>query len=658
MFAIGQSVYFIFQALSVAQASSLLDDKEFGLLSIANCQLLTGFCGLIRNFAPSMSDIIRLLPDNIANQIAAGEVVQRPASVVKELLENSIDAGGTNITLIIKEAGKTLIQVVDNGIGMSETDARMSFERHATSKIQLLDDLYKIHTLGFRGEALASIAAVAQVELKSKRKSGQVGTQIFIENSAVVTQEPVSCPDGTSISVKNLFYNVPARRNFLRSNSVEIRHIIDEFQRVALSYPELTFIMNNDGEEMYHLNGGNLKQRIMGLFGKKYEEILVPVNEDTQILKVTGYIGKPDQARKTRGEQFFFANKRFIKNAYLNHAVMTAYEQLLPADSYPLYAIFLELSPGKMDINVHPTKTEIKFEDEKSIYAIIRTAVRKSLSQYHIAPSLNFQQENAIPIMPDMPQGGGSKMQLGNFSSGGGGGNNSSPFAPQRASQHEWEALYDVLKQRTESIPQEDDDDDLSDDLVESELTRNKPVMQLHGKYIVSPIRSGLMIINQKLAHERILYERYLGALEKAPAASQTLLFPEVIQLQPTDYAVALDIREDLRLLGFDMEEFGKNTFILNGVPAEFNNTDQKVILEKIIEDYKNNFMVEKLEKRDNIARSIARYAATKPGKILQPEEMSQLIDELFACKTPYFSPSGMPALITISSEELDKKFK
>ncbi len=601
-----------------------------------------------------MSDIIHLLPDNIANQIAAGEVVQRPASVVKELMENAVDAGATSISLIIREAGKQLIQVVDNGCGMSETDARMSFERHATSKIQILDDLYKIHTLGFRGEALASIAAVAQVEMRTKKVNEGIGTLLFMENSACTAQEPWGGPDGTSISVKNLFYNVPARRNFLRSNPVELRHIIEEFQRISLANPEIGFNLNNEGEEIYHLRAGNLKQRIVGIFGKKYEEFLVPVHEETQILNIHGFIGKPEQARKTRGEQYFYANDRFIKNAYLNHAVMSSYEQLLSMDSYPFYILFLDLSPSKMDINVHPTKTEIKFEDEKSIYAIIRTAVRKSLSQYHIAPSLNFEQENAIPISS------GGFSSIGRISLGTNSGANTSfhnsPLARHKASPEEWESLYDILKQQT--VISQEDESDTNDELIENEVVKNKPVIQLHGKYIISPIRSGLMIINQKFAHERILYEKFLVSLEKAQGVSQRLLFPEVIQLQPGDFSIAMEIMEDIRHLGFEIEEFGKNTLLLNGIPAEFAIEDQKHILDKIIDDFKGNYLIEKLEKRENLARSLAKNAATKSGKQMQAEEMSQLIDELFACKTPYFSPGGLPALITISSDELDRKFK
>ncbi|MGZ5283267.1 MAG: DNA mismatch repair endonuclease MutL, partial [Bacteroidia bacterium] len=506
-----------------------------------------------------MTDIIKLLPDNIANQIAAGEVVQRPASVVKELLENSVDAGSQNIKLFVKNGGKTLIQVIDDGCGMSETDARMCFERHATSKIQQLNDLYEIYTLGFRGEAMASIAAVAQVELKTKRRTEDVGTHIHIENSEVISQEPCACPEGSSIAVKNLFYNVPARRNFLKSNPVELRHIVDEFLRVALANPEISFSFTNENEEVYHLKGGNLKQRIIGIWGKKYEEALVPIEETTDILTIRGFIGKPDWARKTRGEQFFFANNRFIKNNYLNHALQSAYEGLLPADAFPFYTIFLQLPPSKIDINVHPTKTEIKFENEKAIYAILQSAVRKSLSQYHIAPTLNFDEEMSIRTpereMPRQnpytqqnqnswiptsqpgynPDRNTSQNQRQNVympaQKNASGYQNSNPFQQQKAKPEEWEELYKVLSMAT---PEEEPHAE-TETLIEGEETAQKPVLQLNQKYIVSSIRSGLMIVHQQLAHERVLYEKYLHVLAEAKSYSQRLLFPEVLNLHGSD---------------------------------------------------------------------------------------------------------------------------
>jgi len=606
-------------------------------------------------------DIIKLLPDNIANQIAAGEVVQRPASVVKELLENSVDAGSTNIKLIIKNAGKSLIQVIDNGCGMSETDARMSFERHATSKIQKLDDLYQIHTLGFRGEALASIAAVAEVELKTKKANEETGTLIIADNSEIKLHEACATPDGTSIAVKNLFYNVPARKNFLKSNSIEIRHIIDEFIRVALANPELSFSFNNENEEIYHLRGGNLRQRIVGLFGKRHEESLVPVEETTDILTIKGFIGKPDSARKTRGEQFFFANNRFIKNAYLNHAVSGAYEDLLPDDAFPFYAIFMQLSPSKIDINVHPTKTEIKFDDEKMIYAILRSAIRKSLSQYHIAPSLNFDEEMSMRDMGTRESlKTSSPSRDFNYDQGG-------EFIKnrQKANQGEWDELYKILdtansnpNQTLSNNDNDEDNEENADVLLDIEESQQKPVMQLHLKYIVTSIRSGLMIVHQQLAHERILYEKYIESLESGSNYSQRLLFPEVLQLHGVDYEIVKEILPEIHNLGFELEPFGKNAFMINGMPADIQAQGDQKILEKIIEDYKNTSGADKLEKREKLARAFAKNTAIKIGRPLAYDEMKSLIDELFACKLPYYSPNGNPVIITISSDELDKKFK
>jgi DNA mismatch repair protein MutL len=616
-----------------------------------------------------MADIIKLLPDNIANQIAAGEVVQRPASVVKELMENAVDAGSTNVRLIIKNAGKTLIQVIDNGCGMSETDARMSFERHATSKIRKLDDLYQIHTLGFRGEALASIAAVAEVELKTKKMGDETGTFIIADNSEIKAHEACATPDGTSIAVKNLFYNVPARKNFLKSNSIELRHIIDEFIRVSLANPEISFSLVNENDEIYHLRGGNLKQRIIGIFGKKYEETLVPVEETTDILTIRGFIGKPETARKTRGDQFFFANNRFIKNAYLNHAVSGAYEDLLPDDAYPFYTIFMQLAPSRIDINVHPTKTEIKFEDEKMIYAIMRSAIRKSLNQYHIAPSLNFDEEMSMR-QPGQNTGGRDSLRTSSPSREFG--FNTSPGDSvlknrQKANQSEWDELYEVLN-AAQSKPASvtsiqggalDEEEDETNELLLDDDTRQKPVMQLHLKYIVTSIRSGLMIIHQQLAHERVLYEKYIESFESGGAHySQRLLFPEVIQLQAADYELVKEILPEIHNLGFELEAFGKNAYMINGMPADIQAQGDVKILEKIIEDYKNTSGVDRLDKREKLARALAKNTAIKIGRSLAYDEMTRLIDELFACKLPYYSPDGRPSLMTISSDELDKKFK
>ena len=606
-----------------------------------------------------MPDIIKLLPDNIANQIAAGEVVQRPASVVKELLENSVDAGSSQIQLIINNAGKNLIQVVDNGCGMSETDARMSFERHATSKIQNLGDLYQIHTLGFRGEALASIAAVAEVELKTKRSIDETGTLILADNSEIRKQEACATPDGTSIAVKNLFYNVPARKNFLKSNTIELRHIMEEFVRVALANPGIHFTMFNENEEVYHLRSGSLHQRIVSLFGKKYDEILVPVEEKTEFITLRGFIGKPDAARKVRGDQYFFANNRFIKNAYLNHAVNGAYEELLSADSYPFYAVFMELDPSRIDINVHPTKTEIKFEDEKMIYAIMRAAIRKSLNQHHIAPGLNFDEEMTMRI----PEPGAGTRDFVRTS---GPGNTSGNFYQesflkntQRASPEQWGELYKILE-NAESLPIEtsQNETDSEDQLPGIDEMEQKPVVQLHLKYIVTSIRSGMIIVHQQLAHERILFEKYLEDIHTQSNYSQKLLFPEILELNAADYNLMAEILPDILNLGFDMEPFGKNAFMINGTPADMQEPGKKEFLEHIIEDYKNTAGADSYSKHEKLALAFAKNTSIKIGRPLAYTEMTRLIDELFACKTPYFSPEGRPALITISSDELDKKFR
>ena len=613
-----------------------------------------------------MADIINLLPDNIANQIAAGEVVQRPASVVKELMENAVDAGSTNIKLIIKNAGKQLIQVTDNGCGMTETDARMCFERHATSKIRALDDLYRIYTLGFRGEALASIAAVAQVELRSKRKEDAAGTGVNIENSEVLKQEPVAMADGTSIAVKNLFYNVPARRNFLKSNSVELRHIHDEFLRVALAHPEIAFTYTNENEDVYQLKEGKLSQRIAGIFGKKYEQILIPVEETSDFISIRGYVGKPDSAKKIRGEQFFFVNDRFIKNAYLNHAIDSAYEKLLPDGSFPFYAIFLSIPPSRIDINVHPTKTEIKFEDEKTIYAILRSTVRKGLSQYNVAPSLNFDEEVSAPIVsPQFAQKSESRLRLndlpayrentGNDTKKQGGQTFKSGPEPQKTKPEEWDELYKALSL---AQPDETEKETAEDSLLGNEETYRQPVLQLHRKFVISTIRSGMLIIHQQLAHERILFEKYINVLENSHAASQQLLFPEVVNLQLNDFKLMQEIWGDVKSMGFEMEEFGKNAILINGIPLDIKGQALKEMIEKLINDYKNSQHFRAGDKKERLAAAMAKNAAIKTGQALGAEEMATLIDELFGCGDPYFSPDGKPTMITISTGELDKKFK
>ena len=616
-----------------------------------------------------MSDIIQLLPDSVANQIAAGEVVQRPSSAVKELIENSIDAGGEKIQLIVKDAGKSLIQVIDDGCGMTVTDARMCFERHATSKIRKADDLFAIRTMGFRGEAMASIAAIAQVELRTRRHEDELGTLINIEGSEIIKQEPISCPAGTSTCIKNLFYNTPARRNFLKGNPVELRHTIDEFQRIALAHPEVYFTFHHDGNELFHLPKASLKQRIVHLLGNAYNQKLVPLEEDTSIIVVKGFIGKPEFARKTRGEQFFFVNKRFIKDPYLNHAVLTAYEELLPDDSYPLYVLFIDIDPSKIDINVHPTKTEIKYQDEKALYAIIRSAVKRSLGQYNITPTLDFDQETGFSSMitqqapeeivqpqisfnPDFnPFESDNKPNR----------TTSAYFRPfgedQRDVNKNWGSLYDIVDQARDKQQQ------TILDIEESESAQIKKegrhFFQLHNRLIISPIKSGFMLIDQQAAHERILYERFIIQLDNHQGASQQSLFPQTVTLNAGDFELVKELLPDIQALGFQIREFGKNTVVVEGIPADIStNVSEVEMLEHLIEGFKNNLTLLRLDKRDNLARTLARNAALKAGTHLSQEEMNNLIDQLFACERPNSSLTGKPVIIKYSIEELLQKFE
>ncbi len=614
-----------------------------------------------------MPDIIHLLPDSVANQIAAGEVVQRPASAVKELMENALDAGSTTITLIVKDAGKTLIQVIDNGCGMSETDARMSFERHATSKIRKADDLFAIRTMGFRGEALASIAAIAQVELKTKRIGDEIGVKINIEGSELKSHEACLCPEGSSLSVKNLFYNIPARRNFLKNDSVELRHIIDEFQRVAIPNPTIAFSLHHNATEVFHLEKGSLKQRLMAVFGSSYNTRLVPVEEDTSIVKIKGFVIKPEFAKKTRGEQFFFLNKRFIKNPYLHHAVQSAFEELLPKDSYASYFLLLDVDPKTIDINIHPTKTEVKFEDEKTIYAYLRSAVKKSLGQFNITPSIDFNQESHLYNMPLKPADGMIKQPtikvdplfnpFKTYST-----TNFKPSERELSNRGNWEKMYSrhVDNQLEFEIKKEEETQQTINTDWDNELheINKKLTYQLHNRYILSHIKTGFMVIDQQGAHERILYERVLETFEKHKSATQQELFPKTIELNTTDFALIRELQTEIKEIGFDIREFGKNTYIIHGVPADTVNYDAAALLEGLIENYKQNLQELKSNKRENLARSMARNMSIKSGKTLTQEEMNNLIDELFACKMPYSTPNGKPTITTFSIDELDRRFK
>jgi DNA mismatch repair protein MutL len=612
-----------------------------------------------------MPDIIQLLPDAVANQIAAGEVVQRPASAVKELMENSIDAGATEIKLIVKNAGKTLIQVIDNGIGMTETDARLSLERHATSKIKKAEDLFALTTMGFRGEAIPSIAAISQMEIKSKQHDQDLGTHIVLEGSKVLSQEVCQCPSGTNISIKNLFFNVPARRNFLKSNPVETRHIIEEFQRVAMIHPEVSFSMVHDQNEVFQLSTGNFRQRIVGIFGSKYDQRLVPVEEETDIVSIKGFIGKPEFAKKTRGEQYFFVNQRFIKSGYLNHAIQVAYEELLPKDQYPSYFLKLEVDPSKIDINIHPTKTEVKFEEERAIYAIIRTAVRQALGKFNIAPSLDFERESSfdvpllkkgeairvpeIKVNPDFNPFTESNSRTYSSSSSG--------FPSERSREKvdpTWENLFEkdpvegtISSKANTSIPFE-----------EETVLEEKKLIQLHRKYILNHIKSGFIIVDQQRAHERILFDRLQLQLQNGKGSSQQLLFPEDIQLSTEDSIVLNSLLEEMNQLGFDIRPFGKEYFIIHGVPTGVEDSSVRSLIEQLLEEFKSNLSELKDHKREKLIRSMARSMSIKKGKQLSEKEMEQLIDELFACEMPYHLPDGKLIVMNYSLEDLDKQFK
>lgn len=615
-----------------------------------------------------MSDIIQLLPDHVANQIAAGEVVQRPASAVKELLENAIDAGSTKIDLIIKDAGKTLIQVVDNGCGMTDTDARMSFERHATSKIKNADDLFAIKTKGFRGEALASVAAIAHVELKTKIIEADLGSQITIEGSKITSQEPVSCNNGTSLSIKNLFFNVPARRNFLKSNAVETRHIIDEFERVALTHPDIHFTMNHNRNEVFSLASSSIRQRIVNILGKKYNERLVPVDEPTNIVNVSGYIVKPEFSKRTRGEQFFFVNNRFIKSSYLNHAVTSAFRELIAKDQFPSYFIFLEVEPSTIDINIHPTKTEIKFEDEKSIYAIINSAVKSSLGRYNIAPSLDFNQETSFNVPPIQkgqqivpPQ---IKINPGFNPFDSDKTKVDSEYKKTNISQEQLSANLDFLEtshkssQNIESSANFTDNTNLEQNwsgLVDADT--DKKTYQLHRKYILTQIGSGLLIINQQRAHQQILFEQFIFELNRNTAETQKLMFPKTIELNNSDFELIREVLEEIKNIGFDIEVFGKNTLAINGLPIGVEEANCETIIEKFVDQIKNNANEISADNKIGLALSMAKSTSIKNGRKLTLEEMNTLVDQLFACDTPYLTVKGKPIIVKINEEELDQRF-
>jgi DNA mismatch repair protein MutL len=598
-----------------------------------------------------MPDIIQLLPDSIANQIAAGEVVQRPASAVKELMENAIDAGATSIKLILKDAGKALIQVIDNGAGMSDTDARMSLERHATSKIRTADDLFRLRTMGFRGEALASIAAVSQMEMKTRLANQELGTSLIVEGSEVKSQQPVACEKGTSISVKNLFFNIPARRNFLKGNGVEMSHITEEFQRLALANPSIAFQLVNTDEVMFDLPSSKLSQRIVNLFGKNYQTQLAPVQEETNLVKISGYVGRPELAKKKRGEQYIFVNQRFIKSNYLNFAVTSSYEGLLQEGSFPFFVLFIEIDPKHIDVNVHPTKTEIKFDDERAVYGVVWSAVRQALGSHNLAPAIDFQADvNLVSKIENQPLSRDQYYEE-QFSN-----------ALKKSNLQNWEKIFEqegsssLLMNRTEppTVTTIRRESAMNTDapLLETE----KGIFQFQQRYIVRAGRHGVMFFDQQSVHERVLFEKYLTQLKGVPGSSQQSLFPQSLSLSAPDFALVMEMERELHALGFRFEVFGKNTILVSGIPANVS-AGEKELFEGLIAQFKENQSELQLPLLENLAQAMAKRATIKAGQRLAVEEMEALLASLFACSNPNYSPEGKPTFFTFDSSKIDNYF-
>ena len=603
-----------------------------------------------------MLDIIKLLPDSVANQIAAGEVIQRPASAVKELMENALDAGATQIDLVVKDAGKSMIMVVDNGCGMSETDARLCFERHATSKISKAEDLFAIRTMGFRGEALASIAAIAQVELKTRRKEDEVGTKIVNEGSVVKEQSLVPMQPGTSFTVKNLFFNVPARRNFLKSTQAEMRHVVEEFTRVSLMNPEIGFTLTSDGKELYHLYPGNLKQRIMGLFGSNYEEKLLPVRQEAERVRIDGYIVKAEFAKKTRGEQYFFVNKRFIKHAYLHHAIENAYMEMISQDSFPGYFLNIEVDPSDIDINIHPTKTEVNFLDVKLVYAILHAAVRKAIGQHNLSPMIDFDES------PDLNKDFGAAFAM------------SKPLAipnipldpnfnPFRKEGSPRETHYDNTFHRENNTNPGDwrllygERTDLPNEsfVPKDDAKPNNQYLQVNQSYIVTAIKSGMLVIDQNLAHSRVLFEKFLKEMENHSGVSQQELFPQAMSLNLNDASLLKEMMPELENLGFVLEQANPTTFMINGTPSDAVGCDAVDLLEKILDNYKINTTDLQLDRKLNLAKTMAAQLAIKPQTRLSEMEMQNLVDQLFACNVAEVAPNGKKIYVILNMEDLFK---
>ena len=611
-----------------------------------------------------MGDIIQLLPENIANQIAAGEVIQRPGSAVKELLENAVDAGATDIRLTVNDAGKALIQVTDNGKGMSDSDARMCFERHATSKIRKIDDLFHIRTMGFRGEALASIAAVSAVEMKTKRAEDELGTYIETDNSLVKKQEPVACANGTTISMKNLFFNVPARRNFLKSNPAEMRHIVDEFIRVALSFSNIFFSLTSNGQQIFHLEKGSLKQRIIQILGNQYQSKLVTIQEKTDYMTTFGFVGKPDVAKRTRGDQYLFVNNRFIRSAYLNHAVMNAYMDLIPSDSFPMYVLFIDLDPVQVDVNVHPTKQEIKFEDEKIVYAFVQAAIKHALAQFSVTPTLDFDLDPGIQQLDaiNKPQTEARKAEIASASS-------LYQAFTQKNQAHIIERSNSGLKEwpdvyLPENIP------DQSMEGMQISFEKSAPVfgditlqedcnlIQLQLTYILAATNRGFILVHQQLAHERIIYERLTEAAMGKSVAYQRSLFPVTLQLSAPDAVLLTELLPELLQLGYLVEPFGRDSFVIQGTPADMLQGNEKHVIENLLEQFKHFSNELKFSKREKLIRSLAGQQAIKAGMTLGAKEMTALVQDLLACKSPGVTANGSPTYVEFKKEYLEQLFR
>lgn len=607
-----------------------------------------------------MSDIVRLLPDHVANQIAAGEVIQRPASVVKELVENSLDAGASQIDVLITDAGKTCIQVIDNGKGMSAIDARMSFERHATSKIKDASDLFNLHTMGFRGEALASIAAVAQVELKTRQADDELGVQITIEGSKYTGQEPVMCAVGSNFQVKNLFYNVPARRKFLKTNTTELGNILTEFERIALVHPEVGFSFHHNGVETHHLPKTGLRQRLCDVFGHRMNQQLLSLEVTTSFAKITGFVGKPESSRKKGAQQFFFVNGRYMKHPYFHRAVMEAYDHLIPEGDQVTYFIYFEVNPQEIDVNIHPTKTEIKFENDTSIWPILLAAVKESLGKFNAVPTIDFDTVDK----PDIPvfQGSPTSMPEVRFNPSFNPFEQEKPLYKEReqSNLNQWESLYSQARKSQENkytnLFSQEEMPSVEEPEVRTSIPE-KSYIQHKGRFIITSVKSGLMIVDQHRAHVRILYDQYRTHLQHHTGTSQGQLFPEIVQFSPSENALMEQHVEDFKSLGFDLANLGGGSFSVNGIPVGSDGVNVHALLHEMLAHTASTFAKPGEEMYFHMAFSLAKYAAIPIGQVLSQEEMEDLIGRLLALPTPNYTPDGKPVLKVLSEDETDKMF-